>query len=62
MAVRLEFLSSVGFHPDGGHHYTIDSKSMRKVGPFDDIVTMFSPAVAAGGQMIVQGRVLIKLH
>jgi len=42
--------------------YEVDSHSMRKVGPDDDVVEMFSEAGALGAILSTQGRRLIQLH
>ena len=60
--VQFDFLSSVGFHPNAGVQYTIDSKAMRKVGPDDDVVSMFSETDGDGGFLTTRGRMLIQLH
>ncbi len=57
------FLSSVGFDGDAGHQYQVDSKSMRKVGVDDDLITIaVNSSPDHGGQLTKQGRTLIKLH
>ena len=52
----------IGMDGDAGHHYVVDSKAMRKVGPDDDVVLMYSSDTAAGSLLITQGRTLIQLH
>ena len=42
--------------------YVIDSKAMRKVGPNEDEVAMFSEEGGFGGVLVTQGRSLIQLH
>ena len=61
MSVGFLFLSSIGAG-DLGWHYSIDSKSMRKVGPDDDVVSVYDNEVAAGSSFITNGRMLIQLH
>ncbi len=64
-AMSMQFsVDSVGGSFDGavGWHYTIDSKSMRKVGPDDNIVSVFTQENAFGSRLITQGRTLIQLH
>ncbi len=62
MANRFLFGSSIGFDGSVGHHYEIDSKSMRKVGPDDDVVGIAAMETVAGATMITHGRMLIQLH
>ncbi len=45
-----------------GRLFTIDSKSMRKVGPNDDIATLVDVEGAQGARLISNGRQLIQLH
>ena len=42
--------------------YEVDSKAMRKVGPEDDVVSMFQEEAGVGGFLTTQGRMLIQLH
>ncbi len=62
LIVQVDFLSSVGIQSDAGHHYTVDSKAMRKVGPDDNIVTLVGTDVAVGAEVTDNGRMLIQLH
>ena len=62
MSVQFRFASGVGFDANAGMHYTIDSKSMRKVGPDDDIATLFDNETASGLTITTNGRRLIQLH
>ena len=62
LSVSFTFLSSVGFYADSGHHYTIDSKSMRKVGANDDIAIMVDQENAVGSTIVTNGRMLLQLH
>ncbi len=62
MVVRDRFASAVGFDGNFGHHYVIDSKAMRKVGPDSDEVSVFSMTAAVGANITTQGRSLIQLH
>ena len=41
LSVGFTFGSGVAFDANAGMHYVIDSKAMRKVGPNDDIVTLY---------------------
>ncbi len=59
---QLRFGSSIGFEQVAGPRYVIDSKAMRKVGPDDDLVLVFSNDTAVGGLLITMGRQLIQLH
>jgi len=51
----------VSWLPDG-HHYVIDSKAMRKLDLGDDIATVFEQTAAVGAEIIMQGRMLVKIH
>jgi len=62
MSVRFDFVSGVGFDGNAGRGYSVDSKAMRKVGPDDDIVAMFTMDSAFGGILTNNGRRLIQLH
>jgi len=42
--------------------WVIDSKSMRKVGPDDDVVGMYTDESGVGSFLTTQGRMLIQLH
>ena len=53
---------TAGFDGNSGHQYTIDSKSMRKVGPDDNIVGMATLDSAVGANLTTIGRMLIQLH
>ena len=44
------------------YNWTIDSKAMRKVGPDDDLLGMFSQQAAVGAFLVTNGRRLIQLH
>ena len=54
--------SSVGFQNGPQIQYVVDSKAMRKVGPDDDVVGMFSEENGKGAFLTTMGRVLIQLH
>ena len=43
-------------------NWTVDSKAMRKVGPDDDIVSMYTDDSGVGSFLTTQGRMLIQLH
>ncbi len=57
----FRFGSGVGFQEDSVSEYLIDSRAMRKVGPDDDVVDLFSPTTL-GCQVFSGGRQLIQLH
>ena len=59
---KFEFLTAVGFNGVSSYTYFVDSKAMRKVGPDDDLVGMFSETAGQGAQIVTRGRVLIQLH
>ncbi len=42
--------------------FTVDSKAMRKVGPDDDIVGVFSETGGHGAVLYTRGRMLVQLH
>ncbi len=56
------FATAVGFESHGDRQYSIDSKSMRKVGSSEDIAVMFRETASVGVLTSMRGRVLIKLH
>ncbi len=60
-ASRFTFASAVGIM-DIGYVTTVDSKAMRKVGPDDNVVSMFTQIPTVGALLITQGRMLIQLH
>ena len=60
-AMSSAFLSSTEIGGEGWH-YVIDSKSMRKVGPDDDVVTLVDMQDGAGANLVSNGRMLIQLH
>ena len=62
VAQRFVFGTAVAFQAQAGWQYTVDSKAMRKVGPDDNVVAMFSEDGTSGGRLITQGRQLIQLH
>ena len=47
---------------DVGQHYAIDSKAMRKVGPNDNVATIFTQAAGVGATLTTSGRYLVQLH
>jgi len=53
-----------GIGVDGslGNQYVIDSKAMRKVGPDDNLISVFAQESAVGSIMSTNGRMLIQLH
>jgi len=60
MVTSFIFGSGIGFTRDGDM-WTVDSKSMRKVGPDDDVVTVAKVA-GGGADLFIRGRTLIQLH
>ena len=58
------FASGVGFTGggSGGYMTKVDSKSMRKVGNNEDVVVMLEQRATFGGQVAIEGRLLVKLH
>ncbi len=59
---RFEQSSGVAWQGAFGREYTIDDKAMRKVGPDDNIVSVFTQAAVAGATLFSSGRRLIQLH
>ena len=53
---------ATGFTEPSGTSLVVDSKAMRKVGLNEDIAVMAVVATAAGINLTVAGRMLIKLH
>ena len=52
-----------GFQVPAGQSYTVDSKSMRKVGIADDIVVVSTNSDASvGAEISLAGRILVQLH
>ena len=62
MSHIVQFQTGSGFTFGGSSQYVIDSKAMRKVGPDDDIVSMFDQQAAVGATLVSNGRMLIQLH
>ena len=62
MVMFFQLISGVGFDANAGAFWSIDSKSMRKVGPDDDIATVVTQEAAVGGIIFLAGRRLIQLH
>ncbi len=58
----VEFKTAVGFQTGDFHRYEIDSKAMRKVGINEDINQVGHLRAAVAGEIILEGRMLIKLH
>ena len=54
--------SDVGIATNAAAQYVVDSKAMRKVGPNDDLVAMFSETSGVGAILTTRGRQLIQLH
>ena len=59
MTVRFEFITAAGIEGNSGHHYLIDSKAMRKVGPDDDIALVAQLDGSPGANFVTNGRMLI---
>ncbi len=55
-------ITQIGIVTQEAVQYIIDSKAMRKVGPDDDLVGVFSQENAVGGIINTNGRRLIQLH
>ena len=62
LSTAIIFGSGVAFDANAGSHFDIDSKAMRKVGPDDDVVAVYSNEGAAGIRLVTNGRQLIQLH
>ena len=62
MAYSFQTLSGAGFDPLMMIQYVVDSKAMRKVGPNDDLVSIYSEEGSVGAVITVLGRQLIQLH
>ncbi len=62
LSVSFRIESAIGFSANAGYHYAIDSKSMRKVGPDDDVVTVCSSDNGVGAILYTGGRMLVQLH
>ncbi len=60
--IDINGTDGIGLDADAGHHYVIDSKAMRKVGPDDDVVAMATMETAFGAVIHTNGRQLIQLH
>ncbi len=54
--------TGTGLTTPAGAIYTVDSKSMRKVGPNDDVASLFSETSGVGALFQARGRMLIQLH
>jgi len=63
LIVRLSFGNNTGFSANAGFHQRVDSKAMRKVGNNDQVISVVTNSdTAAGAQLSVTGRLLVKLH
>ncbi len=51
-----------GFIANAMVQYIIDNKSMRKVGPQDNVVAIYSDTGAVGAIITTRGRQLLQLH
>jgi len=60
--IDINGTDGIGVDGDLGHHYMIDSKAMRKVGPDDQVANVFANEGASGFSVTTQGRQLIQLH
>jgi len=59
---EFRFRSAIGADFNADRQYIIDSKSMRKVGPDDDIAIIWQEINGVGAFGSVLGRMLVKLH
>jgi len=62
---EFTFADSTGFSENGQAQYAVDSKAMRKVQDGEDVVVVAESSAAAatgGANIVVGGRVLVKLH
>ena len=62
ISCQFQFVTGVGFDGNSSHHYLIDSKAMRKVGPNDDLAMIYASFVSDGATLITNGRMLVQLH
>ncbi len=60
--IDINGTDGIGVDGSNGVQYTIDSKAMRKVGPDDQLVNVFTVDTATGANVSTQGRMLIQLH
>ena len=56
------FVSGVGVQSPADNQYVVDSKSMRKVGDDEDVIDVVQLSAAFGADIVVRGRLLVKLH
>ncbi len=61
-SVRMSFGTAVGFQMPAGQHYEIDSKAMRKLDTGDAIAVLAENTSSVGAQIVVNLRLLFKLH
>ncbi len=59
---QITVSGTIGVAQSAPANWTVDSKAMRKVGPQDDIVSMFTEEAGVGGYLTTLGRMLIQLH
>ena len=62
MAAKMIIDTASGVHGAIGLGFEIDSKSMRKVGPDDDVVTVLDTEAGGGVTLVSNGRMLVQLH
>ncbi len=63
MVPALQLATGVGIQAPAGVERIVDSKAQRKVGPNDDVVSVWANSSAADGAVVlVMGRFLVKLH
>ena len=64
MINEFAFITAAGFDGNGGSHYTVDSKAMRKVNDDQDVlmVVEIDGSLSNGASIRSMGRVLIKEH
>ena len=61
MANKFVFVSGIGIVARYDMQYIVDSKAMRKVGNDDDIAIVWEDQSAVGSEILVMGRMLIKV-
>jgi len=62
VGLRMKFITGAGVVNPSGMQYVSDSKSMRKVGNDDQLVTIVQNSSTDGAIINIIGRTLIKLH
>ncbi len=54
--------AGTGVNSDGGHHWGVDSKAMRKVTPNKDVLVVSELLTSVGAVYGITGRMLVQLH